>query len=83
MLEGVVPLETFPLVEWHQGELADVPSFTVLKMQICVTHPQCVKWVLTNQLEEYPAACTVICDSVMVTFVPEQPALLHWVVPIY
>ena len=43
MLEGVIPLETFPLVEWHYGELADVPSFTVLKTQICVTRPQCVK----------------------------------------
>jgi len=29
-------------VEWHEGELADVPSFTVLKTQICVTRPQCV-----------------------------------------
>jgi len=38
----VIPLETFPLVEWHYGELADVPSFTVLKTQICVTRPQCV-----------------------------------------
>jgi hypothetical protein len=38
----VIPLETFPLVEWHEGELADVPSFTVLKTQICVTRPQCV-----------------------------------------
>ena len=43
VLEGVIPLETFPLVEWHEGELADVPSFTVLKTQICVTRPQCVK----------------------------------------
>ena len=43
MLEGVIPLETFPLVEWHKGELADVPSFTVLKTQSCVTRPQCVK----------------------------------------
>jgi hypothetical protein len=43
VLEGVIPLETFPLVEWNQGELADVPSFTVLKTQICVTRPQCVK----------------------------------------
>ena len=43
MLEGVIPLETFPLAEWHYGELADVPSFTVLKTQICVTRPQCVK----------------------------------------
>ena len=25
------------------GRLADVPSFTVLKTQICVTRPQCVK----------------------------------------
>jgi len=32
VLEGVIPPETFPLVEWHSGELADVPSFTVLKM---------------------------------------------------
>ena len=31
VLEGVIPLETFHLVEWHYGELADVPSFTVLK----------------------------------------------------
>jgi len=43
VLEGVIPLETFPLVEWHEGELADVPSFTVLKTQICVIRPQCVK----------------------------------------
>ena len=43
MLEGVTPLETFPLVEWHEGELADVPSFTVLKTQICLTRPQCFK----------------------------------------
>ena len=43
MLEGVIPLETFPLVEWHLGELADVLSLTVLKTQICVTRPQCVK----------------------------------------
>ena len=43
MLEGVIPLETFLLVEWHQGELADVLSFTVLKTQICVTRPQCIK----------------------------------------
>jgi len=42
VLEGVIPLETFPLVEWHYGELADVPSFTVLKTHICVTRPQCV-----------------------------------------
>jgi len=42
VLKGVIPLETFPLVEWHQGELADVPSLTVLKTQICVTRPQCV-----------------------------------------
>jgi hypothetical protein len=42
MLEGVIPLETSPLVEWHQGELADVPSFTVLKTEIFVTRPQCV-----------------------------------------
>ena len=39
MLEGVIPLETFPLVDWHEGELADVPSFTVLKTQIYVTRP--------------------------------------------
>jgi len=45
VLEDVIPLETFPLVEWHQVELADVPSFTVLKTQICVTRPQCVKMV--------------------------------------
>ena len=38
----MIPLETFPLAEWHEGELADVPSFTVLKTQICVTRPQCV-----------------------------------------
>jgi hypothetical protein len=25
------------------GELADVPRFAVLKTQICVTRPQCVK----------------------------------------
>jgi len=43
VLEGVIPLETFPLVEWQKGELANVPSFTVLKTQICVTRPQCVK----------------------------------------
>jgi hypothetical protein len=43
VLDGVIPLETFPLVEWHYGELADVASFTVLKTQICVTRPQCVK----------------------------------------
>jgi len=42
VLEGVIRLETFPLVEWHYGELADVSSFTVLKTQICVTRPQCV-----------------------------------------
>ena len=42
VLEGVIPLETFPLVEWHYGELADVPSFPVLETQICVTRPQCV-----------------------------------------
>ena len=41
MLLGVIPLEIFSLVEWHQGELADVPRFTVLKTQICFTHPQC------------------------------------------
>ena len=46
VLEGVIPLETFPVVEWHKGELADVPSFTVLKTQICVTRPECVKFVL-------------------------------------
>ena len=38
----MIPLETFPLVEWHYGELADVPSFAVLKTQICVTPRQCV-----------------------------------------
>ena len=43
VLEGVIPLETFPLAEWHEGELADVPRFTVLKTQICVTRPQCGK----------------------------------------
>ena len=46
MLEGVIPLETFPLVEWR--ELADVPSFTVLKTQICVTRPQCVNTPLVR-----------------------------------
>ena len=35
----MIPLEASPLVEWHYGELADVPSFTVLKAQICVTRP--------------------------------------------
>ena len=50
MLEGVIPLETFPLVEWHYGELADVPSFTVLKTQICVTRPQYVKMITTLTL---------------------------------
>ena len=49
MLEGVIPLETFPLVEWHEGELADVPIFTVLKTQISVTRPQCVKKFLTTE----------------------------------
>ena len=49
MLEGVIPLETFPLVEWHYGELADVPSFTVLKTQICVTRPQCVKKLANSE----------------------------------
>jgi hypothetical protein len=39
VLEVVIPLEIFPLVEWHQGELADVPGFTVLKTQIFVTRP--------------------------------------------
>jgi hypothetical protein len=39
VLEGVIPLETFSLVEWNEGELADVPSFTVLKTQICITRP--------------------------------------------
>jgi len=43
VLEGVIFLETFPLVEWHYGEPADVQSFTVLKTQICVTRQQCVK----------------------------------------
>jgi len=43
VLEGVIPPEIFPLAEWHSGELADVPRFTVLKTQICVTRPQCVK----------------------------------------
>ena len=52
MLEGVIPLETFPLVQWHYGELADVPSFTVLKTQICVTRPQCVK--ITAHLQHVP-----------------------------
>ena len=42
MLEGVIPVETFPLVECHYGELAHVPSLFMLKMQICVTRPQCV-----------------------------------------
>ena len=51
MLEGVIPLETFLLVEWHYGELADVPSFTVLKTQICVTRPQCVKLLNSNTLK--------------------------------
>jgi len=48
VLEGVISLETFPLVEWHYGELADVPRFTVLKTQICVTRPQCVKHIKSN-----------------------------------
>jgi len=43
VLEGVIRLETFPLVEWHYGELADVPSVTVLKTQICVTRPHVLK----------------------------------------
>jgi len=43
VLEDVIPLETFLHVEWHLEELADVPSFTVSKTQICVTRPQCVK----------------------------------------
>jgi len=42
VLEVVIPLETFPLVEWHYGELADVLRFTVLKTHICITRPQCV-----------------------------------------
>ena len=45
MLEDVIPLETFPLVVWYEGELADVPSFTVLETQICVTRPQCVNYI--------------------------------------
>ena len=44
----MIPLETFPLVEWHYGELAHVLSFTVLKTQICVTRPQCVKRAVTT-----------------------------------
>ena len=59
MLEGVIPLETFPLVEWHYGELADVPSFTVLKTQICVTRPQCVKNIgFAGALNYQPARFT-------------------------
>jgi len=50
LLEGVIPLETFSLAEWHEEELADVPSFTVLKTQICVTRPQCVKHFTVLQL---------------------------------
>ena len=51
MLEGVIPLETFPFVEWHYRELADVPSFAVLKTQICVTRPQCVNTVAAEVLQ--------------------------------
>ena len=53
VLEGVIPLETFPLVEWHYGELADVPSFTVLKTQICVTRPQCVNTIVCLAVEPF------------------------------
>jgi len=54
VLEGVIPLETFPLVEWLEGELADVPSFTVLKTQICLTRPQCVKKARRAQTSSTP-----------------------------
>jgi len=67
VLERVIPLETtFPLVEWHEGELADVPSFTVLKTQICVTHPQCVK--------------QRTCRTDAVVFRVWHLVLLHWTV---
>ena len=62
MLEGVIPLETFPLVEWHYGELADVPSFTVLKTQICVTRPQCVN--RTIQYIAYAVDMSIVGRSV-------------------
>jgi hypothetical protein len=48
VLEYAIPLETFPLVEWHKAELADVPSFTVLKTQIWLTRPQCVNIAVYN-----------------------------------
>jgi len=54
VLEGVIPLETYPLVEWHYGELAGVPSCTVLKTQICVTRPQCVKLIRNPSLLRKP-----------------------------
>ena len=67
MLEGVIPLETFPLVEWHYGELADVPSLTVLKTQICVTCPQCVKikfpFYLPDEMQPPPTSNIVHIPS--------------------
>jgi hypothetical protein len=51
VLEGVIPLETFPLAEWHLGELADVPRFTVLKTQICVTRARNVLMKIQTPVE--------------------------------
>jgi len=38
-------------------ELADVPSFTVLKTQICVTRPQCVNAVAEEFLRKFSCWC--------------------------
>ena len=68
MLDGVIPLETFPLVEWHYGELADVPRFTVLKTQICVTRPQCVNTCLSKMRRLFSSfAVTVQVSDAYVT----------------
>ena len=66
MLEGVIPLETFPLAEWQYGELADVPIFTVLKMQICVTRPQCVKLYVATKLQ---LVASVLVASLTFSFI--------------
>ena len=71
MLEGVIPLETFPLVEWHKGELADVPSFTMLKTQICVTRSHCVKNISISLSSTFGIP-SVYIDGVVITYAIQQ-----------
>ena len=81
MLEGVVPLETFPRVEWHKGELADVPSFIVLKTQICNTRPLlCVK-THSPQRQRHPIELFgFLCLGVRTPLVRSKSDISFWAI---